>query len=71
MIASESTRELEVLLEYLKRIRGFDFSGYKRSSVMRRIQKRMQMVGIEPYSDYTDYLEVHPDEFSHLFNTIR
>jgi len=38
--------------------------------VMRRIQKRMQMVGIEPYSDYMDYLEVHPDEFSHLFNTI-
>jgi two-component system, chemotaxis family, CheB/CheR fusion protein len=70
MSTSESTREFELLLEYLKRNRGFDFTGYKRSSVMRRIQKRMQMVGIEPYSDYMDYLEVHPDEFSHLFNTI-
>ena len=58
------------LLEYLKRSRGFDFSGYKRTSLMRRIEKRMQMVGVAEYGDYIDYLEVHPDEFGHLFNMI-
>ncbi|HJZ91756.1 MAG TPA: CheR family methyltransferase [Gemmataceae bacterium] len=58
------------LLTYLRRNRGFDFSGYKRTSLERRIRKRMEAVGIGTFSDYVDYLEVHPDEFVHLFNTI-
>ena len=60
----------ETLLEYLKRSRGFDFTGYKRASLLRRVEKQMQMVGIETFSDYQDYLEVHPEEFAQLFNTI-
>ncbi len=58
------------LLDYLKATRGFDFSGYKLSSLVRRVQKRMQQVGVGSYSDYSDYLEVHPDEFTPLFNTV-
>lgn len=58
------------LLEYLKRSRGFDFTGYKSSSVLRRVTKRMQTIGVEDFNEYMDYLEVHPDEFEHLFNTI-
>jgi two-component system CheB/CheR fusion protein len=30
----------------------------------------MQMVGIADFGDYQDYLEVHPEEFIQLFNTI-
>ena len=30
----------------------------------------MQTLHIERYSDYLDYLEVHPEEFIQLFNTI-
>lgn len=70
MSTEEINHEFEALLEYLKQNRGFDFTGYKRASLMRRIQKRMQEIAIEDYSDYTDYLEVHPDEFVLLFNTI-
>ncbi|MBV6622232.1 MAG: PAS domain-containing protein [Rivularia sp. (in: Bacteria)] len=62
--------ELESLLEYIKRNRGFDFSGYKRTSLSRRVRKRMQLVNVDNYSEYLDYLEVHPDEFVELFNTI-
>jgi len=63
--------EFEPLLNYLKRNRGFDFTGYKRSSLMRRIRKRMQAVAnFERFSDYMDYLEVHPDEFVQLFDII-
>src|SRR3954451_8716964 len=58
------------LLEYLKGTLGFDFSGYKLASLMRRVQKRMQQVGAGSYSDYIDFLEVHPDEFNPLFNTV-
>jgi two-component system CheB/CheR fusion protein len=58
------------LLDYLKSSRGFDFSGYKLSSLIRRVQKRMQQIGIAAYSEYIDFLEVHPDEFLPLFNTV-
>jgi two-component system CheB/CheR fusion protein len=68
--AAGSTQEFETLVEYLKNNRGFDFSGYKRSSLRRRIGKRMQTLHIERYGDYLDYLEVHPEEFIQLFNTI-
>ena len=67
--AGES-KDFEPLLDYLRRTRGFEFTAYKRPSLMRRIQKRMQTVGIEGFADYVDYLEVHPDEFAQLFNNI-
>ncbi|MBW4629297.1 MAG: PAS domain-containing protein [Brasilonema octagenarum HA4186-MV1] len=70
MSNQETNPELENLLEYIKRNRGFDFSGYKRTSLSRRIQRRMQTISIENYTEYLDYLEVHPDEFVELFNTI-
>jgi two-component system CheB/CheR fusion protein len=62
--------EFEALLEYLQRTRGFDFTAYKRPSLMRRVTKRMGMIKIDKFSDYTDYLEVHPEEFGQLFDTI-
>jgi two-component system, chemotaxis family, CheB/CheR fusion protein len=65
----EST-ELEPLLEYLRDSRGFDFSGYKRATLERRIRKRMGEVEVESYEDYIGYLEANPREFSELFNTI-
>ena len=70
MAEQEVDRDLEVLLDYLRRSRGFDFTGYKRSSLSRRIDKRMQAVGADSYLGYLDHLEVDPEEFTHLFNTI-
>jgi two-component system CheB/CheR fusion protein len=67
---SEETERLNQLLEYLKEQRGFDFSGYKRASLSRRVRRRMDVVGLGSYEDYQDYLEVHPNEFTALFNTI-
>ena len=58
MKRDEPDSNFETLLEYLKRVRGFDFTGYKRPSLMRRVQKRMQEVGIQAFDDYRDYLEV-------------
>jgi two-component system CheB/CheR fusion protein len=74
-MATTSKREgkdqgLESLLEHLRDARGFDFSGYKRATLARRIKKRMSEVGAEGYGTYIDYLEANPREFSELFNTI-
>jgi len=65
-----SAEDLQSLLEYLKQTRGFDFTGYKKSSLERRIKKRMDQVNVETYAEYQDFLEVTPDEFTDLFNTI-
>jgi two-component system CheB/CheR fusion protein len=65
-----SEAPLDVLLNHLKRTRGFDFTGYKRSSLERRIAKRMAHVGTSDYIAYVDLLEVDPDEFAALFDTL-
>ena len=67
---TEPDPKFEALLEFLRRSRGFDFTAYKRSTLMRRCHKRMQAVGAEDYQEYGRYLEAHPDEFERLFDTI-
>lgn len=61
---------LEELLLFIRDARGFDFTGYKRSTLGRRIRKRMGDVGVRNYGDYRDLLETDTDEFRALFNTI-
>ncbi len=65
-----SDADFDALIAHVKRTRGFDFTGYKHSSLMRRILKRMQSVNIDNFQEYIDYLEVHPDEFIKLFNVV-
>jgi two-component system CheB/CheR fusion protein len=60
----------EDLLAFIRDARGFDLTGYKRSSLSRRIRKRMQDAGISSFSDYRDLLETHAEEYVSLFNTI-
>ncbi|MBV9142811.1 MAG: PAS domain S-box protein [Pseudonocardiales bacterium] len=67
---SQPDASFETLLEHLKENRGFDFTGYKRSSLTRRVDRRMLQVGVGNYAEYVDYLEVHTEEFTALFNTI-
>ena len=51
--------------------RGFDFTGYKRPSLRRRDRRAgCETLGIDGFEDYQDYLEVHPEEFPRLFDTI-
>ncbi len=67
---TQTDPDFEALLIHLKETRGFDFTGYKRSSLMRRVNRRMDQVGVAGYAEYLDFLQVHPDEFTALFNTI-
>ena len=60
----------EDLLRVLFQSHHFDFSGYKRSTLVRRVRRRMDLLGISDFADYADYLEVHAEEFGLLFNTI-
>ena len=61
---------LESLLAFVRDTRGFDFTGYKRPTIERRVAKRMAAVGADRYEDYVDYLELHGEEFAELFNAL-
>ncbi len=67
---SQVDHELEGLLFFIRDSRGFDFTGYKRSSLARRIRKRMNDISITGYIDYRDRLETDAEEFRALFNTV-
>ncbi|HAM03190.1 MAG TPA: chemotaxis protein CheR, partial [Acidimicrobiaceae bacterium] len=70
MARADPDGDLERLLEYLRDSRAFDFTGYKRASLSRRIERRMQATGSETYDAYTEVLEANPGEFAQLFDTI-
>lgn len=62
--------ELENLLEKIYRERGLDFRGYKKSSLMRRIQKRMHDVHAKSYLDYMRVLDALPQEYNELLEAL-
>jgi two-component system CheB/CheR fusion protein len=67
---NEDVAGFDDLLKYLNESRGFDFAGYKRTGLARRLLKRVRTLGLATFDEYVDYLEVHPDEFDHLFNSV-
>jgi PAS domain-containing protein len=69
-VTTVADQAFEDLLEYIKSNRGFDFTGYKRPSLFRRITKRMDVVGVQGFEAYREYLEEHEQEFVELFETV-
>ncbi len=66
----EPKQEFEALLNYLKGHLNCDLTLYKRPSLERRFQHRMQELEISNYTDYLEYLTNHPQEGVHLLNTV-
>jgi len=66
----DNDQEFDELLLMLKETRGFDFTGYKRSTLMRRVRRRMDARSLTTLSEYRDYLELEPEEFSRLFDSL-
>jgi two-component system CheB/CheR fusion protein len=62
--------DFEALLYHLRQGRNVDLTGYKRTTLSRRMGKRVQQLGLSGFAEYQDYLQVHPDEFPILFDTI-
>jgi two-component system CheB/CheR fusion protein len=60
----------EALLRYLRDTRGVDFTGYKRTSLMRRVRHQMEHTGVQTFEEYLDVLQASSDEFPALFNTV-
>ena len=49
---------IERLLAFLKENRAFDFTGYKRPSLIRRIRHRMREADVASVDDYLDILQL-------------
>ncbi len=67
----ENDRSLESLLDYLHGARGVNFGGYKRSTLRRRIDRRIKTLGMgEDIDAYREHLRENPDELTLLFDSI-
>ena len=62
--------DFEALLRHIQERRGVDFRNYKKTSLRRRIARRMEAVGAESFAAYHAFLEAHPQEFVGLLNTV-
>jgi len=65
--ATANDGELEGILALVRRVTGRDFSSYKRGTLERRIERRMNLHQIEPLADYLRLLESNPAEVDALW----
>jgi two-component system CheB/CheR fusion protein len=61
---------LRRVLAYLRVRTGHDFSKYKRSTVLRRIARRIQVTRTDELKDYYDFLRENPDEAQALLGDL-
>lgn len=54
---------LDSLLEKVYRDGGYDFREYKRGTVKRRLERRLNATGSRTYPDYMQFLDTHPEEY--------
>ncbi|WP_308250624.1 CheR family methyltransferase, partial [Nonomuraea rhizosphaerae] len=69
-MTTEEEHDFDDLLLLLKETRGFDFTGYKRTTLMRRIGRRLEALKLRDFSEYRDFLELEPEEFTRLFDSL-
>jgi chemotaxis methyl-accepting protein methylase len=67
---AEDCGGLQRLLERLYHERGFDFRGYKESTVARRTARRLRARGVDTYARYASVLDQDPTEYDRLFNDL-
>ena len=69
-LSPEERSALQDLFSLLASNKGHDFKHYKRSSVLRRLQRRMYITAKKSIQDYYAYVEEHPDEMTELFKDL-
>ncbi|WP_260483258.1 chemotaxis protein CheB [Sphingomicrobium flavum] len=68
--AAKVAHNIDQLCEVLRNAVGHDFSGYKRSTLERRIERRMQVLGIEKGDHYLARIRKDQDECENLFRDL-
>lgn len=68
--APGATNDMNRILIQLRTVTGHDFSHYKKSTIGRRIERRMSQHNIDDIKVYAKYLSNHPDEGHALFKEL-
>ena len=63
---TEQARMLQRLFGQVRARTGRDFSHYKRSTIVRRIRRRMQLAAIADFGEYVDHVRDHSEEARQL-----
>ncbi|ONI38093.1 hypothetical protein AN639_03445 [Candidatus Epulonipiscium fishelsonii] len=61
---------LDIILDGIKDYMGVDFNSYKKNTIFRRIERRMNMLNIEDLNNYIEHINNFPDELNELYNEI-
>jgi two-component system CheB/CheR fusion protein len=67
---SEVASRLGVICQAVRRRSGHDFSRYKQSTLIRRIQRRMQVLHVDSADGYVERLHQDPQEAEELFKDL-
>lgn len=69
-LSEPETGALKKLFSLLLSEKGYDFNNYKRSSVLRRLQRRMQVTRQATIGNYLAFLKKNPTEINELFKDL-
>jgi two-component system, chemotaxis family, CheB/CheR fusion protein len=69
-IEKNKVNELQRLLGMIQQHRGYNFGGYKRNTLMRRIRRRMGLSSTQSLADYAQLLATTPAEIDALFRDL-
>ncbi len=69
-LTENENKKLDFLLQKLFEERGMDFREYKKASLKRRIQKRLEANRLTSYEEYMKLLDATPDEYTKLFDAL-
>ena len=58
------------MLEHLREASGIDFTSYKRSTIERRLARRLARTGMASLEDYATYLATHPQDARSLYEDL-
>ncbi len=68
--SERNQRALREIMIVLRTRTGHDFKHYKRASVLRRIERRLQINGLTDLQQYRDFLHLHADETKALLQDL-
>ncbi len=66
-IAQPDGSSISVLFQLLRRTTRVDFTHYRKTTILRRIQRRMLVHKIDKFADYVKYLQTNPAEIKALY----
>ena len=61
---------IEVVLDQLREASGIDFTSYKRSTIERRLARRLGQLHLGSLTEYSEYLTTHPEESATVYEDL-